>query len=78
AVSDTGVGIAPDDLQLIFKAFGQTASARGHEGTGLGLALAKRIIELHSGRIWVESQLGHGSTFTFVLPVGAMQYAARV
>jgi signal transduction histidine kinase len=77
-VSDTGAGIAPDDLRLIFREFGQTASARGHEGTGLGLALAKRIIELHSGRIWVKSQLGQGSTFTFVLPVGAMKYTARV
>ncbi len=76
AVSDTGVGIAPDDLRLIFKEFGQTASARGHEGTGLGLALAKRLIELHGGRIWAESTPGQGSTFTIALPVlakGAVQ-----
>jgi signal transduction histidine kinase len=69
AVSDTGPGIAPDEIRLIFREFGQTASARGHEGTGLGLALAKRIVELHGGRIWVESQTGRGSTFTFTLPV---------
>jgi two-component system, NtrC family, sensor kinase len=67
-VSDTGPGIAPEDLRLIFREFGQTASARGHEGTGLGLALAKRIVELHGGRIWVESDAGRGSTFTFTLP----------
>jgi signal transduction histidine kinase len=73
AVSDTGAGIALDDLGLIFREFGQTASARGHEGTGLGLALAKRIIELHGGRIWVESEIGQGSTFRFALPVAARQ-----
>jgi signal transduction histidine kinase len=68
-VSDTGVGIPPGDLARIFREFGQTASARGHEGTGLGLALAKRIVELHGGRIWVESNVGQGSTFRFTLPV---------
>ena len=75
AVSDTGAGISSDDLHLIFREFGQTASARGHEGTGLGLALAKRLIELHGGRIWVESEPGRGSTFTFVLPVVAKTQA---
>ena len=69
AVSDTGAGIGPAEMELIFTEFGQTASARGHEGTGLGLALAKRIIELHGGRIWADSALGRGSTFTFALPV---------
>ncbi len=68
AVSDTGAGIAADELGLIFREFGQTASARGHEGTGLGLALAKRLVELHGGRIWVESDPGQGSTFIFTLP----------
>jgi signal transduction histidine kinase len=77
AVTDTGAGIAPEDVRLIFRAFGQTASARGHEGTGLGLALAKRIVELHGGRIWVESQLGRGSTFAFMLPV-AVQTSIQV
>ena len=71
AVSDTGPGIAADDLAKLFREFGQTASARGHEGTGLGLVLAKRIVELHGGRIWVDSELGRGSTFRFTLPVGA-------
>ena len=67
AVTDTGPGIAPGDARLIFKEFGQTASARGHEGTGLGLALAKRIVEMHGGRIWLEGGLGTGSTFVFTL-----------
>jgi signal transduction histidine kinase len=68
AVTDSGVGMSGAELALIFKEFGQTASARGHEGTGLGLALAKRIVELHGGRIWVESRVGSGSTFAFTLP----------
>jgi signal transduction histidine kinase len=68
AVTDTGTGMSPDELRLIFREFGQTSSARGHEGTGLGLALAKRIVELHGGRIWAESEAGRGSTFTFTLP----------
>jgi signal transduction histidine kinase len=70
AVSDTGLGMTPDELRLIFREFGQTSSARGHEGTGLGLALAKRIVELHGGRIWAESEAGRGSTFNFTLPTG--------
>jgi len=77
AVSDTGAGIAPSDTGLIFREFGQTASARGHEGTGLGLALAKRIIELHGGRIWVESVPGRGSTFTFALPTVVVKEAVK-
>jgi signal transduction histidine kinase len=68
AVRDSGVGVSAVEQTLIFKEFGQTPSARGHEGTGLGLALAKRIVELHGGRIWVESHVGHGSTFSFTLP----------
>jgi len=76
AVTDTGAGIAPDDLGLIFREFGQTASARGHEGTGLGLALAKRLVELHGGRIWVESEPGQGSTFVFTLPASVARKQA--
>ena len=71
AVADTGLGMTPDELRLIFREFGQTSSARGHEGTGLGLALAKRIVELHGGRIWAQSEAGRGSTFTFTLPVNS-------
>ena len=71
AVSDTGVGIAPEDQAAIFEEFRQVGrdDARKHEGTGLGLTLAKKFVELHGGRIWVESQVGQGSTFSFTLPV---------
>jgi signal transduction histidine kinase len=70
AVSDTGVGIAPEDQAAIFEEFRQvgTDHARKREGTGLGLALAKKFVELHGGTIWVKSQVGQGSTFTFTLP----------
>jgi signal transduction histidine kinase len=69
SVADTGPGIAPEDRTRIFEEFQQTdLGANAREGTGLGLALAKSLIELHGGRIWVESELGEGSTFTFALP----------
>ncbi len=73
SVSDTGIGIAPEDQHAIFEEFRQVGSddARKREGTGLGLILAKKFVELHGGRIWVESQVGKGSTFTFTLPVRA-------
>ncbi len=70
AVIDTGVGIAPDQQALVFEEFRQASGdyLRKAEGTGLGLALARRFVELHGGTIRVESTPGHGSTFTFVLP----------
>jgi GAF domain-containing protein len=69
-VRDTGVGIAPEDQQAIFEEFRQVGTAaKKVEGTGLGLTLSRKFVELHGGRIWVESQLGTGSTFTFTLPV---------
>jgi signal transduction histidine kinase len=69
SVSDTGVGIAPEDQEAIFEEFRQVGTAdKKVEGTGLGLALSRRFIELHGGRIWVESQVGVGSTFTFTIP----------
>ena len=72
AVADTGVGIADDDLEAVFEEFRQVgASAKRVEGTGLGLALSRKFVELHGGRIWVVSQLGLGSTFTFTIPLGA-------
>jgi signal transduction histidine kinase len=72
AVSDTGPGIAPEDHERLFDEFQQTeAGVAQREGTGLGLALSKRFVELHGGRIWVQSELGKGSTFVFTLPVGA-------
>ena len=71
AVSDTGIGIAPEDQATIFEEFRQVGrdDARTQEGTGLGLTLAKKFVELHGGRIWVQSEVGKGSTFTFTLPV---------
>jgi signal transduction histidine kinase len=71
AVSDTGIGIAPEDQAAIFEEFRQVGreDARKQEGTGLGLTLAKKFVELHGGRIWVESHVGQGSTFSFTLPV---------
>jgi signal transduction histidine kinase len=71
AVTDSGIGIAPEDQAAIFEEFRQVGSddARKQEGTGLGLTLAKKFVELHGGRIWVQSQVGQGSTFTFTLPV---------
>ncbi|MCA1644515.1 MAG: Tar ligand binding domain-containing protein [Chloroflexi bacterium] len=73
SVHDTGVGIAPEDLMRIFEEFEQTGHVGplSQEGTGLGLSVAKRLVELHGGRIWVESSMGQGSTFTFALPVAA-------
>jgi signal transduction histidine kinase len=69
SVRDTGVGIAPEDQEAVFEEFRQVgASAAKQEGTGLGLALARKFIELHGGKIWVKSQVGAGSTFTFTLP----------
>ncbi len=71
AVSDTGVGIAAADLDLIFDEFAQlqkNASHGNREGTGLGLAIVKRIVEAHFGAITVDSEVGRGSTFTFTLP----------
>jgi signal transduction histidine kinase len=70
SVSDTGIGIAPEDQAKIFEEFRQVGGDYAHkkEGTGLGLTLAKKFVELHGGKIWVESEVGKGSTFTFTLP----------
>jgi signal transduction histidine kinase len=71
SVADTGVGIAPEDHEAVFEEFRQVGTAdKKVEGTGLGLALCRKFVELHGGRIWVKSQLGQGSTFVFTLPVG--------
>jgi GAF domain-containing protein/anti-sigma regulatory factor (Ser/Thr protein kinase) len=72
SVSDTGIGIAPEDQPKIFEEFRQVGTDYAHksEGTGLGLTLAKKFVELHGGKIWVESEVGKGSKFTFTLPIG--------
>jgi signal transduction histidine kinase len=70
SVTDTGVGIAPEDQEAVFEEFRQVGTAdKKVEGTGLGLTLSRKFIELHGGRIWVKSQVGVGSTFTFTLPL---------
>jgi signal transduction histidine kinase len=74
SVSDTGIGIAPADQDAVFEAFQQVGAAeKKAEGTGLGLALSRKFIELHGGRIWVKSQPEVGSTFTFTLPLSTGQ-----
>jgi signal transduction histidine kinase len=70
SVADTGVGIAPEDQEAVFEEFRQVGTAdKKVEGTGLGLALSRKFIKLHGGRIWVKSQVATGSTFTFTIPV---------
>jgi len=74
SVADTGPGVAAEDRERIFEEFQQSETGSGrHEGTGLGLALSKRFVELHGGRIWLESELGRGSTFTFALPMRSVR-----
>ncbi len=69
-VGDTGIGIAPEHHELVFGEFAQVDSSpsRQHHGTGLGLTIARKLVELHGGRIWLESRLGHGSRFFFTIP----------
>jgi signal transduction histidine kinase len=78
SVTDTGVGIAPEDLETIFEEFRQVGAVEKKvEGTGLGLALARRFIELHGGTMWVKSEVGSGSVFAFTLPIAGPTEAAR-
>ena len=70
-VADTGPGIAAGDLEKIFEEFEQASDGKKEEGTGLGLPLSRKLVELHHGRLWVESEVGRGSTFHFTLPVEA-------
>ncbi|PIW89711.1 MAG: hypothetical protein COZ93_03580, partial [Nitrospirae bacterium CG_4_8_14_3_um_filter_44_28] len=71
SVADTGVGISQEDQKRLFQPFQQLESTltKKYEGTGLGLSISKRIVELHGGRIWVESEEGKGSRFIFAIPV---------
>lgn len=70
-VRDTGIGIATEDQGAVFEEFRQVGRdyTKKQEGTGLGLALTRKFVELHGGRIWVDSEPGHGSTFTFTIPL---------
>ena len=68
SVIDRGPGVAPEDIPRLFERFYRTQSSRGLEGLGLGLHIARMLVEAHGGRIWVESEVGKGSTFTFTLP----------
>lgn len=72
-VGDDGIGIAPEHQQLVFDEFAQvdSSASRQHHGTGLGLTIARRLVELHGGRIWVESEVGAGARFFFTIPDGA-------
>jgi signal transduction histidine kinase len=71
SVRDTGTGIRPEDMSTLFTEFMQVKppTVAKHEGTGLGLALCKKMVELHGGKIWAESEVGKGSTFAFTIPV---------
>jgi signal transduction histidine kinase len=70
-VTDTGIGIAADKIDTLFTEFrqGDTSITREFGGTGLGLSITKKFVELHKGRIWVESELGRGSTFFIAIPL---------
>ncbi len=78
SVTDTGIGIAPDDCEAVFEEFRQVGTdyTKKAEGTGLGLALTRKFVELHGGKIWVTSEVGKGSTFAFTLPVAPLPVAA--
>jgi signal transduction histidine kinase len=78
-VSDTGIGIPQADQPRIFERFYRVDVARSREvgGTGLGLSIAKHLVEVHGGRIWVESEVGHGSRFHFSVPIFDAERAAH-
>jgi signal transduction histidine kinase len=69
-VGDTGIGISAEHHDLVFREFAQvdSSASRQHHGTGLGLTIARKLVELHGGRIWLESELGQGSRFYFTIP----------
>ena len=80
SVTDTGVGISPQDRAKLFQPFTQldASSTRAHSGTGLGLALTNRLIQLHGGKIWVDSEIDEGSTFSFTFPLHQQEQQVEV
>ena len=76
SITDTGIGIAPEDYGAVFEQFKQVGGdtlTDKPKGTGLGLPICKEIVEHHGGRIWVESEVGKGSTFSFAIPFASSQ-----
>jgi len=71
SVADTGIGIKREDFSRLFRDFAQLEApiTKKYPGAGLGLSLTRKLVELHGGRIWAESEFGKGSTFTFILPL---------
>jgi signal transduction histidine kinase len=69
AVADGGIGIPPDQRELVFEMFGRLHDRESYEGTGIGLAICRKIVERHGGRIWIDDREGGGTVFRFTLPV---------